>query len=42
MLTKLGKKPVKPNPYDPRRETSRPIERVTLESVKIVPADSVK
>ena len=42
VLTKLGKKPVKPNPYDPRRETSRPIERVTLESVKIVPADSVK
>jgi len=41
-LAKLGKSPVKPNPYDPRREMSRPIERVGLESVKIVPADSVK
>jgi len=42
VLGKLGKTPVKPNPYDPRREPSRPIERVALESVKIVSADSVK
>jgi peptidyl-prolyl cis-trans isomerase B (cyclophilin B) len=42
VLTKLGKSPVKPNPFDPRREVSRPTERVALESVKIVPADSVK
>lgn len=40
VLTKLGKVEVKPNPYDPRHEKSRPVERVTLESVKIVPADS--
>jgi peptidyl-prolyl cis-trans isomerase B (cyclophilin B) len=42
VLTKLGKSPVKPNPFDPRREVSRPVKRVSLESVKIVPADSVK
>jgi peptidyl-prolyl cis-trans isomerase B (cyclophilin B) len=42
VLTKLGKVPVKPNPYDPRHEVSRPVKRVSLESVKIVPADSVK
>lgn len=42
VLTKLGKAPVKPNPYDPRHEMSRPVERVTLESVKIVPASSIK
>lgn len=42
VLTKLGKSPVKPNPFDPRREVSRPANRVSLESVKIVPADSVK
>ena len=39
VLTKLGKVPVKP---DPRGEPSRPVNRVGLESVKIVPADSVK
>src|SRR6266478_2340515 len=42
VLTKLGKVPVKPNPYDPRHEPSRPVNRVSLESIKIVPADSVK
>lgn len=42
VLTRLGKSPVKPNPYDPRQELSRPINRVGLISVKIVPADSVK
>jgi len=42
VLTKLGKSPVKPNPYDPRRELSRPINRVSLISVKIVPTDSIK
>jgi peptidyl-prolyl cis-trans isomerase B (cyclophilin B) len=42
VLEKLGDSPVKPNPYDPRHEVSRPIQRVALESVKIVPADSVK
>ena len=41
-LTKLGKSPVKINPYDPRQEMSRPINRVGLTSIKIVPADSVK
>jgi peptidyl-prolyl cis-trans isomerase B (cyclophilin B) len=39
VLEKLGKSPVKP---DPRGEPSRPIERVALESVKIVPAESIK
>lgn len=39
VLTKLGKSPVKP---DPHGEPSRPVNRVALESVKIVPADSVK
>jgi len=38
-LTKLGKVPVKP---DRRGEPSRPVERVALETIKIVPADSVK
>jgi peptidyl-prolyl cis-trans isomerase B (cyclophilin B) len=42
VLMKLGETPVKPNPFDPRRELSRPIERVTLESIKIVPASEVK
>jgi peptidyl-prolyl cis-trans isomerase B (cyclophilin B) len=42
VLTKLGKKPVKPNPYDPRLEKSRPLERVAVESIKIVPADQAK
>jgi peptidyl-prolyl cis-trans isomerase B (cyclophilin B) len=42
VLTKLGKVAVKPNPYDPRHEVSRPVERVSLESVKIVAPDSVK
>jgi peptidyl-prolyl cis-trans isomerase B (cyclophilin B) len=42
VLTKIGKRPVKPNPYDPRREESRPVQRVGLESIKIVPADFVK
>jgi peptidyl-prolyl cis-trans isomerase B (cyclophilin B) len=39
VLTKLGKSPVKP---DPRGELSWPVNRVSLNSVKIVPADSVK
>jgi len=39
VLAKLGKSPVKP---DPRGEMSRPVNRVSLISVKIVPADSVK
>jgi peptidyl-prolyl cis-trans isomerase B (cyclophilin B) len=39
VLTKLGKSPVKP---DPRGEMSRPVNRVSLISIKIVPADSVK
>ena len=42
VLAKLGKSPVKANPFDPRREVSRPVNRVSLESVKIVPADSIK
>jgi peptidyl-prolyl cis-trans isomerase B (cyclophilin B) len=42
VLEKLGNVPVKPNPFDPRREMSRPIERVGVESIKIVPADSIK
>ena len=42
VLTRLGKTPVKINPYDPRQELSRPIKRVSLVSVKIVPANSVK
>jgi peptidyl-prolyl cis-trans isomerase B (cyclophilin B) len=42
VLTKIGDTPVVPNPYDPRRERSKPTERVELQSVKIVPADSVK
>jgi peptidyl-prolyl cis-trans isomerase B (cyclophilin B) len=42
VLTKLGKVPVQPNPYDPRHELSRPVKRVGLESIKIVAADSVK
>jgi peptidyl-prolyl cis-trans isomerase B (cyclophilin B) len=39
VLTKIGKVQVKP---DRRGEPSRPVEPVKLESVKIVPADSVK
>ena len=39
VLTKLGKVAVKP---DRRGEPSRPVERVALESVKIVPASSIK
>jgi peptidyl-prolyl cis-trans isomerase B (cyclophilin B) len=39
VLARLGKSPVKP---DPRGEMSRPVNRVGLDSVKIVPADSVK
>lgn len=42
VLTQLAKTPVKPNPYDPQHEMSRPINRVSLESIKIVLADSVK
>jgi peptidyl-prolyl cis-trans isomerase B (cyclophilin B) len=42
VLGKLGDTPVKPNPYDPRRELSRPSERVGIESIKIVPASAVK
>jgi peptidyl-prolyl cis-trans isomerase B (cyclophilin B) len=40
VLRKLGKTPVGPDPSG--RENSRPTSRVALESVKIVPADSVK
>jgi peptidyl-prolyl cis-trans isomerase B (cyclophilin B) len=40
VLRKLGKTPVGPDPSG--REKSRPTSRVALESVKIVPADSVK
>jgi peptidyl-prolyl cis-trans isomerase B (cyclophilin B) len=39
VLTRLGKSPVKP---DAHGEMSRPVNRVGLDSVKIVPADSVK
>jgi peptidyl-prolyl cis-trans isomerase B (cyclophilin B) len=39
VLTKLGKSPVKPNAQG---EPSQPVNRVSLLSVKIVPADSVK
>jgi peptidyl-prolyl cis-trans isomerase B (cyclophilin B) len=39
VLAKLGDSPVKPSP---RGEPSQPVERVGLESVKIVPADSIK
>lgn len=42
VLTRLGKTPVKPNPYDPRQELSRPIKRVGLISIKIVPANPIK
>ena len=42
VLEKLGNSPVKPNPFDPRQELSRPISRVGVESIKIVPASSVK
>ncbi|HUR47339.1 MAG TPA: peptidylprolyl isomerase [Candidatus Saccharimonadales bacterium] len=42
VLEKLGKAAVKPNPYDPRHELSRPVERQGVESIKIVPADEVK
>lgn len=44
VLTKLGKSPVKPNPYEhnPNEPPSRPINRVGLISVKIVSADSAK
>jgi peptidyl-prolyl cis-trans isomerase B (cyclophilin B) len=42
VLARLGKSPVKPNPYDPRQELSRPINRVSLISVRIVLADAVK
>jgi peptidyl-prolyl cis-trans isomerase B (cyclophilin B) len=42
VLMRLAKSPVKPNPFDPRHEMSWPINRVSLESIKIVPADSVK
>ena len=40
VLRKLGKTPVGPDPSG--RENSRPTSRVALESVKVVPADSVK
>ncbi len=39
VLTKLGKSPVKPNAQG---EPSQPVNRVSLVSVKIVPAGSVK
>ena len=42
VLEKLGETPVKANPYDPRGEMSWPIQRVSVESIKIVPADSIK
>ncbi len=42
VLARLGKTPVGPNPFDPRHEMSRPAKRVSLESIKIVPADALK
>jgi peptidyl-prolyl cis-trans isomerase B (cyclophilin B) len=42
VLTRLGKSPVKPNPFDPHHEVSRPVKRVGLDSIRIVPADSIK
>jgi peptidyl-prolyl cis-trans isomerase B (cyclophilin B) len=39
VLTKLGKSPVGPNTQG---EPSKPLQRVSLISIKIVPADSVK
>jgi len=39
VLTRLGKSPVQP---DARGEMSRPVKRVALESVRIVPAYSIK
>ncbi len=39
---KIAATSVKPNPYDPRHEPSWPETRVGVESIKIVPADSVK
>jgi peptidyl-prolyl cis-trans isomerase B (cyclophilin B) len=41
VLTKIGKVPVKPSLGNPA-EMSRPAERITVESIKIVPADSIK
>jgi peptidyl-prolyl cis-trans isomerase B (cyclophilin B) len=42
VLMKLGDTEVKENAFDPRHELSRPVNRVAVESVRIVPADSVK
>jgi peptidyl-prolyl cis-trans isomerase B (cyclophilin B) len=39
VLTKIGQVPVK---ADPRGEMSRPVDRVGVESIKIVPASSIK
>jgi peptidyl-prolyl cis-trans isomerase B (cyclophilin B) len=39
VLSKLGDAPVGPSPSG---EPSKPLKRVGLESVKIVPADSIK
>jgi peptidyl-prolyl cis-trans isomerase B (cyclophilin B) len=41
VLTKIGDTPVVPNPYA-RGERSKPVQRVEVQSIKIVPADSVK
>jgi peptidyl-prolyl cis-trans isomerase B (cyclophilin B) len=41
VLGKIGKTPVAPNPHNPR-EISLPTKRVTITSVKIVPASSIK
>jgi peptidyl-prolyl cis-trans isomerase B (cyclophilin B) len=42
VLTKIGNLPIKPNPYDFRHEPSWPVNRIGIESIKIVPADSIK
>ena len=42
VLEKIANTPVTENKYDPRRERSRPTERVEIKSIKIVPADSLK
>jgi peptidyl-prolyl cis-trans isomerase B (cyclophilin B) len=42
VLDKIANTRVVPNPYDVRRELSWPTVRVEVQSVKIVPADSIK
>jgi peptidyl-prolyl cis-trans isomerase B (cyclophilin B) len=42
VLEKIANTPVKPNPFDPRHEMSRPTVRVEVKSIKIVPADEAK